>query len=474
MHKKVVAIVGRPNVGKSTFFNRVVGGRFAIVEDTPGVTRDRLYREAEWAGQEFILIDTGGIVVEGGDEITSQVYIQAKLAIEEADVIVFMVDGKNGLNGADEDVANLLRRTKKPVILAVNKIDEPKEEPNMLEFYSLGLGEPLGLSAMRGTGAVGDLLEHIVNLLNPNRDANQDNGKPRKSKAERVAETVALEIQAEEDEAAASDIKAKISLAIVGKPNVGKSSIVNAMIGEKRSIVTDIPGTTRDAIDTTITYKGREITLVDTAGIRRKSRVDYGIEAFSVVRSLGAISRSDVVVMVLDATQEISDQDQKIAAKIEDAGRACVIVVNKWDLIADKTSRLMNEFVDRTKAELRTIAFAPVVFTSAETKQRLTKILDVAEASYAETHRRISTGLLNQVISEAVALVPPPSGKRGKRLKVYYGTQVSTGPPTFILFVNDGKLLTSSYKTYLERKLRESFGFIGTPIRLALRDKKEK
>lgn len=474
MHKKVVAIVGRPNVGKSTFFNRVVGGRFAIVEDTPGVTRDRLYREAEWAGQEFILIDTGGIVVEGGDEITSQVYIQAKLAIEEADVIVFMVDGKNGLNGADEDVANLLRRTKKPVILAVNKIDEPKEEPNMLEFYSLGLGEPLGLSAMRGTGAVGDLLEHIVNLLNPNRDANQDNGKPRKSKAERVAETVALEIQAEEDEAAASDIKAKISLAIVGKPNVGKSSIVNAMIGEKRSIVTDIPGTTRDAIDTTITYKGREITLVDTAGIRRKSRVDYGIEAFSVVRSLGAISRSDVVVMVLDATQEISDQDQKIAAKIEDAGRACVIVVNKWDLIADKTSRLMNEFVDRTKAELRTIAFAPVVFTSAETKQRLTKILDVAEASYAETHRRISTGLLNQVISEAVALVPPPSGKRGKRLKVYYGTQVSTGPPTFILFVNDGKLLTSSYKNYLERKLRESFGFIGTPIRLALRDKKEK
>lgn len=474
MHKKVVAIVGRPNVGKSTFFNRVVGGRFAIVDDSPGVTRDRLYREAEFAGEEFILIDTGGIVIEGGDEITSQVYEQAKLAVQEADLIVFMVDGKSGLNGADQDVANLLRRSKKPVLLAVNKIDEPKEEPNMLEFYSLGLGDPLGVSAMRGTGAVGDLLEQIVNILNPEREANSENGKARKSKAERLAETHALEKTAMDEAAAQAEIKTKISLAIVGRPNVGKSSIVNAMIGENRSIVTDIPGTTRDAIDTTIVYKGRELTLVDTAGIRRKSRVDYGIEAFSVVRSLGAISRSDVVVMVLDATLEISDQDQKIAAKIEDAGRAAVIVVNKWDLVADKTSRLMNEFVDRTKAELRTIAFAPVVFTSAETKQRLTKILDVAETAYAETHRRVSTGLLNQVIAEAVALVPPPSGKRGKRLKVYYGTQVSAGPPTFVFFVNDGKLLTSSYKTYLERKLRESFGFAGTPIRIAMRDKKEK
>ncbi|HIA54266.1 MAG TPA: ribosome biogenesis GTPase Der [Candidatus Melainabacteria bacterium] len=463
MTKHVVAIVGRPNVGKSTFFNRCVGAKHAIVDDQPGVTRDRIYRETEWCGQEFVLVDTGGILTESTDEITTQVYDQARLAVTEADLIVFMVDGKAGLNGADEDVANLLRRSKKPIIVAVNKIDDPKDEPNVLEFYQLGLGDPMPVSAMRGSGDVGDVLDKIVALINPEREVPKKNGKVKKSKTARLADAETAEIQAKEEEARLAEIQSKIAIAIVGKPNVGKSSIVNAMIGEKRSIVTNVPGTTRDAIDSTIIYKGRELTLVDTAGIRRKSKVDYGIEAFSVVRSLRAISRSEVVVFVMDATQEISDQDQKIGAKIDEAGRACVVVVNKWDLIDNKTSKLMNEFTEKVKSDLRMLAFAPVVFTSAETKQRLTKILDVAEAAYAETQRRISTGL-----------VPPPSGKRGKRLKVYYGTQVSVGPPTFILFVNDSKLLTNSYKVYLERKLREAFGFVGTPIRIATRDKKEK
>jgi len=474
MTKHVVAIVGRPNVGKSTFFNRCVGAKHAIVDDQPGVTRDRIYRETEWSGQEFVLVDTGGILTESTDEITSQVYDQARLAVGEADLIIFMVDGKAGLNGADEDVANLLRRSEKPIILAVNKIDDPKDAPNVLEFYSLGLGEPVPVSAMRGSGDVGDILDKIVRLLNPDEEVEKKNGKVKKSKTARLADAEAAEIQKKEEEARLSEIKGKIAIAIVGKPNVGKSSIVNAVIGEKRSIVDSVPGTTRDAIDTTIFYKGRELTLVDTAGIRRKSKVDYGVEAFSVVRSLRAISRSEVVVFVMDATQDISDQDQKIGAKIDEAGRACVVVVNKWDLIENKTSKLMNELTEMVKTDLRMLAFASVVFTSAETKQRLTKILDVAEAAYEETQRRISTGLLNQVLAEAVALVPPPSGKRGKRLKVYYGTQVSVGPPTFILFVNDSKLLTNSYKVYLERKLRESFGFVGTPIRIATRDKKEK
>lgn len=475
MAKSVVAIVGRPNVGKSTFFNRCVGARHAIVDDAPGVTRDRLYRETEWAGHEFVLVDTGGIVVESGDEITSQVYDQARLAVEEADVIVLMVDGKQGITGSDLDVANVLRRSRKPVIVAVNKIDDPKDEPNVLEFFQLGLGEPTGLSAMRGSGGVGDLLDIIVAAINEKKGAKRGVA-ARKAGEDGFGsydEPVRSAGDHEDEEALVDEVKNPLSIAIVGRPNVGKSSIVNAMLGASRSIVASKPGTTRDAIDTEFRFRGRSITLVDTAGIRRKSKVDYGIEAFSVVRSLRAISRSDVVVIVVDATQDIADQDQKIAAKIEEAGRACVIAVNKWDLIADKTSRLMKQFTENVHQSLRMLNYAEVVFTSAQTKQRLTKLIEACEKAYSETQKRVGTGLLNQIISEAVALVPPPSSRRGKRLKVYYGTQVSVAPPTFVLFVNDGKLMQQNYKVYLERKIREAFGFAGTPIRVTTRDKKE-
>lgn len=455
MGKQIVAIVGRPNVGKSTFFNRCVGAREAIVDDTPGVTRDRLYKEADWAGEHFMLVDTGGIMPDSKDTITAEVYDQVSLAMNEADVIVFVVDGKAGLNGVDETVANLLRRTKKPIVLAVNKIDSPQEELNASEFYKLGLGEPVTLSAMRGTGGVGDVLDKVVELLRVNGNGRQlpdaDEG------------------QTEEDEATRP-----IAVAIIGRPNVGKSSILNVIAGTKRTIVGAEPGTTRDAIDLTISYKGRPITVIDTAGIRRKSRVDYGIEAFAVVRSLKAIERSDVSVLVLDAMQEIADQDQKIAAKIDEAGRAAVIVMNKWDQIENKTSRLMNEKIEEVHTSLRMLSFSEVVFTSALSGQRVAKILEAVERAFQQTRKRIGTGLLNQVINEAVALVPPPSSKRGKRLKVYYTTQVSVAPPTFVMFVNDAKLATRNYEAYIERKIREAFSFAGTPVRIVMRSKSDK
>ncbi|HEY9678995.1 MAG TPA: ribosome biogenesis GTPase Der [Drouetiella sp.] len=458
MAKPVVAIVGRPNVGKSTFFNRCIGARHAIVDDTPGVTRDRIYRETDWAGRQFLLVDTGGIIPNSPEVMSNEVFDQVTLAIDEADVIVFMVDGKAGLNGGDTEVANMLRRSKKPIILAVNKIDEPKENPNAMEFYGLGLGDPYTLSAMRGSGGVGDLLDHIVSLFPEDKRKKLDLDKVTIDGAE-------MEEEPEED--------APLSVAIVGRPNVGKSSLVNVLIGSNRSIVSNIPGTTRDAIDTQIKFGGKEYVLVDTAGIRRKSRVDYGIEAFAVVRSLRALERADVVVLILDATQEISDQDQKIAGKIEEAGRAAVIVVNKWDLIEDKTSKLMNQFTENVRTELRSIAYSEVIYTSAINKQRVSKILEAVERAYGMTKKRIGTGLLNQIVNESIALVPPPSSKRGKRLKVYYTTQVGTSPPTFILFANDDKLMTRNYEAYIERKLREAFGFEGTPIRIVTRAKKD-
>lgn len=450
MAKSIVAIVGRPNVGKSTLFNRFVGARDAIVYDSPGVTRDRIYRDADWSGHEFLLVDTGGIIPDATEEMSVQVREQVNMAIAEADVIIFVVDGKNGLNGADTDVANILRRAKKPVLLAVNKIDEPHEESNMLEFYKLGLGDPLPVSAMRGTGGVGDLLDKVIEKLPPEtRIKNGD-------------ELPVLEEGEEPNE---------YSVAIVGRPNVGKSSLVNALSNTRRTIVTPIPGTTRDAIDTVIAYGTKEVTLIDTAGIRRKSRVDYGVEAFSVVRSLKAIDRCDIAVLMLDATQTISDQDQKIAAKIEEAGKSAVIVMNKWDLIEDKSSKLMNDFTDEIYSQLPHLKFAEVVFTSALTKQRLPKILEAAERAWKESRRRVKTAIVNQVINEAQTLTPPPSASRGRRLRVYYTTQVSVSPPTFALFVNDGKLLTNTYRVYLERKIREAFGFKGAPIRLLTRAK---
>lgn len=457
MAKPVVAIVGRPNVGKSTFFNRCVGARHAIVDDSAGVTRDRIYRETDWSGRQFLLVDTGGVIPNSPDSIANEVFDQVQLAVDEADVIVFMVDGKSGISGADEEVANLLRRSKKPIIVAVNKIDEPKEQPNAMEFYGLGLGDPHTLSAMRGSGGVGDLLDKVISHFHPETRKEIDLNSIPYDGTDFV----------EEEE------QGPLSLAIVGRPNVGKSSLVNVLVGTNRSIVSNVPGTTRDAIDSKIKFQGKEYILVDTAGIRRKSRVDYGIEAFAVVRSLRALERADVVILILDATQEISDQDQKIAGKIEEAGRACVIVVNKWDLIDDKTSRLMKEFVENVQTELRSIAYSEVIFTSAINKQRVTKIIEAADRAHAMTKKRIGTGLLNQIVNESVALVPPPSSKRGKRLKVYYTTQVSSAPPTFILFGNDDKLMTKNYQAYIERKLREAFGFEGTPIRIVTRAKKD-
>jgi GTPase len=459
MAKSVVAIVGRPNVGKSTFFNRCVGARHAIVEDTAGVTRDRIYRETDWSGHDLILIDTGGVIANSKDEMSHQIYDQVALAIAEADVIVFIVDGKNGLCGADEEVANLLRRSKKPIILAVNKIDDPPDEPKAMEFYGLGLGDPVTLSAMRGSGGVGDVLDKVLELLGLDQPV-----KKKRKKKEYVDD---LPEEEEEDETGPT------SIAIVGKPNVGKSSITNVLCGTTRTIVGAEPGTTRDAIDTPIKVNGKDYIVVDTAGIRRRNKVDYGIEAFAVVRSLRALERANVCVLIIDATQEITDQDQKIASKIEEAGKAAVIVLNKWDLIEDKTSRLMNEFTDRMKVELRAISYAEVVFTSAVNKQRIPKIIEAVDRAQEATRKRISTGTLNQVINESVALVPPPASKRGKRLKVYYTTQVSVSPPTFVVFANDNKLMTRQYEVYLERKIRDSFGYVGTPVRIITRSKKD-
>ncbi len=450
MSRSVVAIVGRPNVGKSTLFNRCVGQRAAIVDDSPGVTRDRIYQDTDWSGRSFLLVDTGGFMPSSKEEIHSLVAQQAELAIEEADVIIFLVDGKSGLSGVDEEVANILRRTDKPVIVAVNKIDQPHEEPGALEFYKLGLGDPVSLSAMRGTGGVGDLLDIVISHLPEDREPERDG----------------------EDEDPAT---APFSLAVVGRPNVGKSSLINVLCGAPRAIVSPTPGTTRDALDTDIDFHGRKITIIDTAGIRRKSKVDYGIEAFAVVRALRALNRADVVVLMLDASQSISEQDQRIASKIDEAGKAVVVVLNKWDLVEDRSSSSMNKFIENVRYEFRQIAYAEIVFVSALTKQRLPKILEAAARAFEQNRKRVSTNLVNQVINEATALTPPPSSKRGRRLRISYSTQAAVAPPTFVLFANDPKLLVDTYRVYLERKIREAFGFAGSAIRIILRAKsKEK
>ena len=436
MSKPLVAIVGRPNVGKSTLFNKLIGRRLSIVEDTPGVTRDRIYADAEWLTHSFTLIDTGGIEPASEDIIAVQMRRQAELAIETADVIVFLVDGREGMTAADEEVAAMLRRSNKPVVLAVNKLDAPKFNDAIYEFYALGLGDPIIISAGQGLG-LGDMLDEVCAHFPPE--------------------------EAEEGEH-------PLNIAVVGKPNVGKSSLVNAILGEERCIVSNIPGTTRDAVDTFFTVDGEPYVLVDTAGIRRKRAVeDETIERYSVIRSLAAVRRADVVLIVVDAEQGLSEQDVKIAGYVHEEGKPSVLVVNKWDLI-EKDTNTMNKFKKDMQVDLAFMDYVPFLFISAKTGQRVNKLLATAKESYAQSVRRITTGTLNDIVNEAISMTEPPA-MSGKRLKIYYATEVSVQPPTFVIFVNDEVLVHFSYKRYMENYFRKTFGFQGTPIKIIFRNR---
>ena len=441
--KQIIAIVGRPNVGKSTFVNRLVGKRQSIVDDQPGVTRDRIYFDVEWQNKQFTVIDTGGIVPGDEDEIMLSIYDQAKIACDEADKIVFIVDGIDGVTPVDEDIANILRQSDKLVILAVNKVDSHNQVTMINDFYSLAIGEPVAISALHGSGGVGDLLDEITKDIEQEEEAEKDSA---------------------------------IKLAIVGRPNAGKSSIVNALLGEKRVIVSDISGTTRDSIDSRLNFNGQDFVIIDTAGIRKKSKVDYGIEKFAVDRAIRSIKECDVALMVIDATEAvngISDQDKKIASIITEAGKGMVIAINKWDLVEDKKSNTINKFEKLISNEIPFLSYVPKIYISAVTHQRLHNIYTKVVEVQKEHSKRISTGLLNKVVNEAYALNPPQT-IRNKKLKIMYSTQASIEPPTFILFANDENLLKDHYKRYLENKLREAFGFVGTPIRISVRTRSEK
>ena len=434
MSKPLVAIVGRPNVGKSTLFNKLIGRRLSIVEDTPGVTPDRIYADSEWLTHSFTLIDTGGIEPASEDIIAVQMRRQAELAIETADVIIFLVDGREGMTAADEEVAAMLRRSNKPVVLAVNKLDAPKYNDAIYEFYALGLGDPVIVSAGQGLG-LGDMLDEVCAHFPP--EAQEEGEHP-------------------------------LNIAVVGKPNVGKSSLVNAILGEERCIVSNIPGTTRDAVDTLFTLDGEPYVLVDTAGIRRKRAVeDETIERYSVIRSLAAVRRADVVLIVVDAEQGLSEQDVKIAGYVHEEGKPSVLVVNKWDLI-EKDTNTMNQFKKDMQVDLAFMDYVPFLFLSAKTGQRVNKLLAVAKESYAQSIRRITTGTLNDIVNEAISMTEPPA-MSGKRLKIYYATEVSVQPPTFVIFVNDEALVHFSYKRYMENYFRKTFGFAGTPIKIIFR-----
>ncbi len=441
--KPIIAVVGRPNVGKSTFVNRLVGRRQSIVDDMPGVTRDRIYFDVEWQNKKFTVIDTGGIVPGDEDDIMLSIYDQAKIACEEADKIIFIVDGIEGATPVDMDIANILRQSGKPVFLAVNKVDSHNQITMISDFYSLAVGDPIAISALHGSGGVGDLLEEIT-------------------------EDFSTEVEDTEDNT--------IKLAIVGRPNAGKSSIVNALLGEKRVIVSDVSGTTRDSIDSYLNFEGQDYVIIDTAGIRKKAKVDYGVEKFAVDRAIRSIRECDVALMVIDATEAIngiSDQDKKIASIITEAGKGMVIAINKWDLIEDKKSNTINKFEQKIANEIPFLDYVPKIYISAVTHQRLnsifTKVLEVQK----ERSKRIATGLLNKVINEAYALNPPQT-IRNKRLKIMYSTQAAVKPPTFILFANNEDLMKDHYKRYMENKLREAFGFTGTPVRISIRTRSEK
>lgn len=440
MGKPIVAIVGRPNVGKSTLFNIFANSRISIVEDTPGVTRDRLYADTEWLDNEFMMVDTGGIEIMNNDKIAVSIRQQAQIAIAEADVILFVCDARAGITHEDAEVARLLRQSKKPIVLAVNKADSPKQELEIFEFYNLGIGEPIPVSAANHLG-LGDLLDAVV---------------------EKFPETSAYGEDGDEDE---------IKVALIGRPNVGKSSIFNTLVGEERSIVSDVAGTTRDAIDTPVVREGQKFLFIDTAGMRRKARIDEPIEKYSIIRSLRAVDRSDVVLMVIDAVDGVTEQDKKIAGYAHEAGKGIVLVVNKWDLYdKDNTSTL--RYTENLRRELVFMQYAPVVFVSAMTKQRIHRLPEVIHYVAEQNAMRISTSVLNQVVEDAIAINPPPTEK-GQRLKILYATQVKIKPPTFVIFVNEPEIMHFSYQRYLENKLREAFGFEGTPLQMIIRGKNE-
>lgn len=437
--KPIVAVVGRPNVGKSTLFNALAGQKISIVKDTPGITRDRIYADVTWLDKAFTLIDTGGIEPDSNDVILSQMREQAEIAMNTADVILFMVDVKQGLVDADSKVADMLRRSKRPVVLVVNKVDNfDKYMADVYEFYNLGIGEPHPVSASNQLG-IGDMLDEVISYF-----------------GEDVPEE-------EEDE--------RIRVAIVGKPNVGKSSLINKLIGENRLIVSDIAGTTRDAVDTPVTHNGREYVFIDTAGLRRKNKIKEELERYMIVRTVSAVERADIVILLIDAVEGVTEQDAKIAGIAHERGKAVIIAVNKWDAI-EKDNKTVNQYTAKVREVLAYMSYAEVTFISAVTGQRLNKLYELIDM-VAENHAmRISTGVLNEIMAEAVALQQPPSDK-GKRLRLYYITQAAVKPPTFVIFVNDKELMHFSYTRYIENKIREAFGFKGTPLKFIIRERKE-
>ena len=440
MSKPIVAVVGRPNVGKSTLFNALAGQRISIVKDTPGITRDRIYAEVSWLDHHFTLIDTGGIEPESKDVILSQMREQAQIAIDTADVIIFMVDVKQGLQDADSKVADMLRRSRKPVVLAVNKVDDIKKYGNdIFEFYNLGIGEPYGISSANMMG-LGDMLDVVVSHFPEHEGEDEEDDRPR--------------------------------IAIVGKPNVGKSSIINRLLGEDRVIVSDIAGTTRDAVDTPVMHNDREYVFIDTAGLRRKNKVKEELEHFMVVRTVGAVERADVVVLVIDAVEGVTEQEAKIAGIAHDSGKGVIIAVNKWDAV-EKNDKTVYEYEKKIRNTLSYMPYAEIIFISAKTGQRLNRLFDMIDMVVENHSMRIQTGVLNEIMSEAVAMQQPPADK-GKRLKLFYMTQVSVKPPTFVIFVNDKELMHFSYTRYIENQIRESFGFRGTPLKFIIRERGEK
>lgn len=440
MGKPIVAVVGRPNVGKSTLFNVLAGQQISIVKDTPGVTRDRIYAEVTWLDKAFTLIDTGGIEPDTNDIILSQMREQAEIAIETADVIIFMTDVRQGLVDSDAKVADMLRRSHKPVVLVVNKVDNfEKMMPDVYEFYNLGIGDPVPISAVSKLG-IGDMLDEVIKYFPQNSDEQEEDERPK--------------------------------IAIVGKPNVGKSSIVNKLLGENRVIVSNIAGTTRDAIDTVIEHNGKEYVFIDTAGLRRKSKIKEDLERYSIIRTVAAVERADIVIIVIDATEGVTEQDAKIAGIAHERGKGIIVAVNKWDAI-EKNDKTIYEYTNKIKDTLSFMPYAEILFISALTGQRLGKIYELIDEIIDSQSMRVPTGVLNEILTEAVAMQQPPSDK-GKRLRIYYITQVSVKPPTFVMFVNDKALTHFSYTRYIENKIREAFGFRGTSIRFINRERKER